>query len=102
MSSKGQIVLPAELREQDQIATGQSFEIVRLQAGEYLIRKAVDPGKPGLVKWLRNCPQADWFVPIVSETTPALIAWSTSGKSVLHNAAGQHRPDCEDPSRKHC
>jgi len=35
VSSKGQIVLPAEIRKQDGIEAGQEFEIERLNRGEY-------------------------------------------------------------------
>jgi AbrB family looped-hinge helix DNA binding protein len=34
VSSKGQIVLPAEIRRQDRIEAGQEFEIERLDRGE--------------------------------------------------------------------
>ena len=69
LSSKGQLVLPAELREQDQIVAGQQFEIERVQAGEYLLKKVQPAGSPGLLKWLRSCPEKDWFERIPSEST---------------------------------
>ena len=72
ISSKGQIVLPAELREQDGIAPGQQFEVERLKAGEYLLRRTAGPGEPGLVEWLRNCPDEGWFRSIPSESTEDL------------------------------
>jgi AbrB family looped-hinge helix DNA binding protein len=72
LSSKGQIVLPAEIREQDRIRPGQQFEVERLQAGEYLLRKIAGPGQPGLVRWLRDCPEKDWFQPVPSESTADL------------------------------
>jgi len=37
ISSKGQIVLPARLRELDHIEPGQQFDVDRLSAGEYLL-----------------------------------------------------------------
>lgn len=41
VSSRGQIVLPAELRRQDRIEEGQQFEVQRLGPGEYrLVRIA--------------------------------------------------------------
>ncbi len=56
VSSKGQIVLPAEIRRQDGIQTGQKFEVERLAEGEYrLVRKKITRTK-GLVAWLRSCP----------------------------------------------
>ena len=39
VSSKGQIVLPAEIRQQDDIEAGQEFEILRLDRGEYLLQR---------------------------------------------------------------
>jgi AbrB family looped-hinge helix DNA binding protein len=69
VSSKGQIVLPAALREQDGIAPGQQFEVERLQAGEYLLRRAVSPGEPGLLEWLRSCPDQGWYREVPSEST---------------------------------
>ena len=44
VSSKGQIVLPAELRQQDRIAAGQEFEIERLDCGDYRLK----PSSPAL------------------------------------------------------
>jgi len=35
VSIKGQIVLPAEIRQQDNIEPGQEFEVERIDRGEY-------------------------------------------------------------------
>lgn len=72
VSSKGQIVLPAELREQDHIRSGQQFEIDRLDDGEYLFRKIAAPEKTGLVDWLLACPEKGWFQPLNSESTDTI------------------------------
>lgn len=69
ISSKGQLVLPAELREMDGIEPGQQFEVQRLSAGKYLIKKIAVPGKPGLTQWLSECPAQGWFQCIESEST---------------------------------
>ena len=72
VSSKGQVVLPAELRQMDRIEAGQEFEVERLDRGEYrLVRRTTRPND-GLVDWLLACPQKDFFVPIESESTDAL------------------------------
>ena len=71
ISSKGQIVLPAELREQDQIQPGDEFLIERLSAGEYRLVRRTRPNE-GLVDWLLACPEKDWFTPIRSESTDTL------------------------------
>jgi AbrB family looped-hinge helix DNA binding protein len=73
LSSKGQIVLPAELREQDRIRPGQQFSIERIEAGEYLLKKAPAIGQPGLADWLAACPEEDWFQPLGSESTDSLL-----------------------------
>src|SRR5207245_597358 len=39
ISSKGQIVLPAELRKQDKIRAGQQFEIERVEVGDYRLKR---------------------------------------------------------------
>ena len=39
VSSKGQIVLPAETREQDQIEPGQEFDVERIDRGEYRLKR---------------------------------------------------------------
>jgi len=71
ISSKGQIVLLAELRQLDRIEAGQQFEIQRLAPGEYrIIRRA--PSNDGLVDWLLACPAKGYFVPIESESTDTL------------------------------
>jgi hypothetical protein len=62
-------VLPSEYREQDCIVPGQQFEVERLQPGQYLLRKTLAPGEPGLVEWLRTCPESEWFRSIPSEST---------------------------------
>jgi AbrB family looped-hinge helix DNA binding protein len=69
VSSKGQIVLPAELRERDRIRPGQQFSIERLGAGEYLLKKTPAAGKRGLTDWLLACPEKGWFHPLPTEST---------------------------------
>ena len=72
VSSKGQIVLPAELREQDGIEAGQEFEVERLDRGAYLLTRRTAPPNDGLVDWLLACPEKGFFVPIESESTDTL------------------------------
>jgi AbrB family looped-hinge helix DNA binding protein len=72
VSSKGQIVLPAEVRRQDKIEAGQEFEVERLDRGDYrLIRRASRPNE-GVVDWLLSCPEKGFFVPVESESTDSL------------------------------
>lgn len=72
ISSKGQLVLPAEIRRQDGIEPGQEFQIERLDRGEYRLVRLTPSPNEGLVDWLLSCPEKDWFQPIPSESTDAL------------------------------
>jgi AbrB family looped-hinge helix DNA binding protein len=72
VSSKGQIVLPAELRRQDRIEAGQQFEVERLDRGEYRLVRCTARPNEGVVDWLLACPEKGFFVPIESESTDAL------------------------------
>jgi AbrB family looped-hinge helix DNA binding protein len=72
ISSKGQIVLPAELRRVDGIEPGQQFEVERIDRGEYRLIRREPPPNEGMMDWLRGCPAGDYFVPIESETTDSL------------------------------
>jgi AbrB family looped-hinge helix DNA binding protein len=75
VSSKGQIVLPAEIRKQDDIETGQEFEVERLDRGEYLLKRKERRRNEGLVKLLLACPAKGWFRPMDrTETTDDLKA----------------------------
>jgi AbrB family looped-hinge helix DNA binding protein len=72
ISTKGQIVLPAEIREQDGIEPGQEFEIERVERGEYRLIRRASRANEGLVDLLLACPEKDFFVPIESESTDTL------------------------------
>jgi AbrB family looped-hinge helix DNA binding protein len=72
VSSKGQIVLPAVIRQQDDIQAGQEFEIERLDRGEYRLRRCAPAPNAGVVDWLLACPVKDFFVPLDSESTDTL------------------------------
>ena len=72
VSSKGQIILPAELRQLDRIEPGQEFDVERLDRGEYrLVRRAARP-TDGAVDWLLACPAKGFFRPVSSESTDTL------------------------------
>ncbi|MBL8809813.1 MAG: AbrB/MazE/SpoVT family DNA-binding domain-containing protein [Planctomycetaceae bacterium] len=72
VSSKGQIVIPAEFREQDRILPGQQFRFSRIAAGQYLLKRTSAGDNAGVVDWLLSCPAPDWFQPIPSESTDDL------------------------------
>lgn len=70
ISSKGQLVLPASIRTQDEILAGQEFEIERVERGTYLLRRAEPRANEGLVDWLLSCPEKGALRPLDrSETT---------------------------------
>ena len=72
VSSKGQVVLPAEFRQMDHIEAGQEFDVERLDRGDYrLVRRAPRPNE-GAVDWLLACPDKGFFVAIESESTDSL------------------------------
>jgi AbrB family looped-hinge helix DNA binding protein len=72
ISSKGQIVLPAALREQDSIEPGEEFEVERVDRGEYRLVRLTAVPNDGVVDWLLSCPEKGFFVPIESESTDTL------------------------------
>jgi AbrB family looped-hinge helix DNA binding protein len=72
VSSKGQIVLPAEFRQMDRIEPGQEFDVERLDRGEYRLVRRAAPPNDGAVDWLLACPEKGFFVPIESESTDTL------------------------------
>ena len=72
VSSKGQIVLPAELRQLDRVEPGQEFDVERLDCGDYRLIRRMRPRNEGAIDWLLACPTKNFFVPIDSESTDAL------------------------------
>jgi len=72
ISSKGQIVLPAALREQDRIEPGEEFTVERIDRGEYRLVRRTPVPNDGVVEWLLACPEKEFFVSIESESTDAL------------------------------
>jgi AbrB family looped-hinge helix DNA binding protein len=72
ISTKGQIVLPAELRVADGIEAGEEFEVDRVGPDEYRLTRLTPPPNRGVVEWLRSCPDNGWFVEIESESTDSL------------------------------
>lgn len=72
VSSKGQIVLPAELRRQDRIETGQEFDVERIDRGEYRLTRRAAVTNDGTIDWLLSCPVKGYFVAVTSESTDTL------------------------------
>ena len=73
-SSKGQIVLPAKLRQEDGIRPEEEFEVERVEPGSYLLKRRARRNE-GVVKLLLACPVEGWFQPLDrSETTEDIPA----------------------------
>ena len=64
VSTKGQIVLPAEIRERDDIRPGEVFEIEALDRGQYKLTRVEGRRNRGLVRLLLDCPVKGWFKPL--------------------------------------
>jgi len=56
VSSNGQIVLPAEFRRLDGVKAGHTFEVERLERGDYRLKRVGRQPNEGLVDWLLSCP----------------------------------------------
>lgn len=70
ISSKGQVVLPVELRNLDDLKAGQAFEVERLDRGDYRLRRVEEAPNNGLVDWLLSCPVKGFLAEApVDETT---------------------------------
>ena len=72
ISSKGQVVLPVELRKLDRLRPGQRFDIERVNEGQYLFKRQPASDNQGMVDWLQECPEKDWFQLLPSESTDSL------------------------------
>ncbi len=79
VSTKGQIILPAEIRRADDIRSGQEFEIERLDRGEYLLKRRTEPRNRGPIKLLLSCPVKNWFQPLDRTETTDDIKLPTLG-----------------------
>ena len=69
VSTKGQIVLPAEIRRRDGIESGQEFEVERIDRGEYRLKRKERRRNEGLIKLLFACPVKGWFKPMNRSAT---------------------------------
>ena len=72
ISTKGQLILPSEIRQKDNIEPGQEFDVESIDRGEYRLLRREPPPNEGLVDWLLACPEKGYFVPIESESTDTL------------------------------
>ena len=87
MTTKGQIRIPAALRERDNIRPGQEFDIQRLKSGQYLLLPHTARVNHGLVDLLLECPVKGYFVPIESESAEMLVPASSIHSGRSHGAS---------------
>ena len=80
ISTRGQVVLPAELRKRDGVVPGQEFDVERLGPGIYRLARRGEPENTGLVDLLLSCPEKDWFAPVASESTADLKSPGIGGQ----------------------
>jgi len=73
VSTKGQIILPVEIRQQDGIKPGQEFEVEWIDCGEYRLKRKERRRNEGLVKLLLACPVKGWSKPMDRTETTADI-----------------------------
>ncbi len=74
VSTKGQIILPAEIRRRDHIEPGQEFQVDRLDRGDYRIKRLARRRNDGLLALLLACPVKGWFKPLKRTETTGDIA----------------------------
>jgi AbrB family looped-hinge helix DNA binding protein len=64
LSTRGRILIPAELRRQDGIEPGQQFSVERIAEGKYLLKRTTREPNEGLLELLLACPVKDWLAPL--------------------------------------
>ena len=72
ISSKGQLVLPASIRERDQIEAGDEFWIRRVKSGTYVLQHKKAGSGLAFIDALEKCPVKGWFERVPSESTEEL------------------------------
>ena len=67
-SIRVQVVFPSEFRNKDGLKPGETFEVERTKAGEYVFRRK-KRGSEGLLAALLACPEKGWFQPMPDTET---------------------------------
>lgn len=70
LSDHGTVVLPTQYRTEDNLRPGETFEVERTKAGEYILRRKAGEkkvGSTGLLDALLACPEKGWFKPMPVE-----------------------------------
>jgi AbrB family looped-hinge helix DNA binding protein len=63
LTTKGQIVIPKEIREKNGLMPGDDFEIHSGSEAEIVLRKIQRRPNQGLVDLLLACPVKGWTIP---------------------------------------
>jgi AbrB family looped-hinge helix DNA binding protein len=92
MSTKGQIILPAEIRREDGIEPGQQFEVERIACGEYRLVRRGPPPNEGLVDWLLACPEKGFFVPIGPDVAEGTAGFPVDSPLASRYACNKSKP----------
>ena len=61
LSSKGQIVIPAPVRERHKFRAGDEL-LIEEREDEIVLRKAQRKRKKSLVQWMQECPAPDFKI----------------------------------------
>jgi AbrB family looped-hinge helix DNA binding protein len=61
LSSKGQIVIPAPIRERHNFRVGDEL-LIEEREDEIILKKARRKRKKSLVQWMLDCPAADFKI----------------------------------------
>jgi AbrB family looped-hinge helix DNA binding protein len=67
MSSKGQIVIPASVRERQKLRPGDEL-LIEERDDEVVLRKARRQRKKSLVQWMLDCPVQDLRIERMKDT----------------------------------
>jgi AbrB family looped-hinge helix DNA binding protein len=67
MSSKGQIVIPASVRERQKLRPGDEL-LIEERDDEVVLRKARRQRKKSLVQWMLDCPVQDFRIERMKDT----------------------------------
>jgi len=73
MSSKGQIVIPASIRQRQKLRPGDELLIEEHDDG-LILKKARRPRKKSLVQWMQDCPVADFRIERLKDA-PKDVKW---------------------------
>ena len=67
MSSKGQIVIPASIRQRHKLRPGDEL-LIEERDDEFVLKKARRSRKKSLVQWMQDCPVADFHIERMKDT----------------------------------